>query len=81
VGAAGQPHHPHQVGQLGHLPTRGRVAGVQGPAGGEQQDQAPGPGQVQRLEDEVVVDGVPGGVVAAVVEHTRPKGTLPTTRS
>ena len=73
VGAAGQADRADQVGQRGDLPPRGRVAGVHREPGGEHRHQAAGPDQVQRLDDEVVVDAVPGRVVAAVVQHHVPE--------
>ena len=69
VRAAGQPDRADQVGQGGDLAARGRVAGVHGVAGGEHGDQAAGPDQVQRLDDEVVVDAVAAGVVPPVVQR------------
>ena len=68
VGAAGQPERADQVGEGGDLAAGGRVAGVHGVPGGQHDDQAAGAGQVQGLDDEVVVDAVPGPVVAAVVQ-------------
>ena len=77
VGAAGQPDRADQVGQRGDLPARGRVAGIHREPGGEHGDQAAGADQAQRLDDEVVVDAVPGWVVAAVVQHHVPERHVP----
>ena len=65
---AGQPDRADQVGQRGDLAAGGRVAGVHGVAGGEHRDQAAGAGQVQRLDDEVVVDAVTARVVRRSVQ-------------
>ena len=69
VRAAGQPHRADQVGQRGDLAAGGRVAGVHRVPGGQHRHQAAGADQVQRLDDEVVVDAVPGRVVPAVVQR------------
>jgi hypothetical protein len=71
VRAAGQPHRPGQVGQGGDLAARGGVAGIHGVAGGHHGDQAAGAGQVQRLDDEVVVDAVTARVVQTVGQRER----------
>jgi hypothetical protein len=73
VGAAGQADRAEQVGQRGDLPPDGRVAGVHREPGGEHGHQAARADQVQRLDDEVVVDAVPGRVVALVVQHHVPE--------
>ena len=77
VGAAGQPDRADQVGQRGYFPPRRRVAGIHRVPGGENGGQAAGADQAQRLDDEVVVDGVPGWVVAAVVQHHVPERHVP----
>ena len=73
LGPAGQPDRADQVGQRGHLTAGGRVLRVQGEPGGEHRDEAARPGQVQFLDDEVVVDGVLAPVVAPVVQHRGPE--------
>jgi hypothetical protein len=62
---------PGQVGQRRDLAAGGGVARVHGVAGGHHGDQAAGPDQVQGLDDEVVVDAVPAGVVLAVGQRER----------
>jgi hypothetical protein len=81
VGASGQADRAEQVAQRGDLPPRGRVAGIHREPGGKHRHQAAGLDQVERLDDEVVVNAVPGRVVAAVVQHHVPNGTLPIARS
>ena len=66
--AAGQPDCPGEVGQGGDLAACGGVAGIHGVAAGHHGDQAARPHQVQALDDEVVVDAVPAGVVPPVGE-------------
>src|SRR5205085_8523976 len=68
VRAGGQPDRPGQVSQGGDLAAGRRVAGVHRVPGGQHGGQAAGPDQVQRLDDEVVVDAVPGPVVPLVVQ-------------
>ena len=69
VGPARQPDRPDEIGEGGHLTARGRVAGIHRVAGGEHGDQAAGPDQPQRLDDEVVVDRVTGQVMPPVVQR------------
>ena len=69
MGPAGQAHRPDEVGQRGDLPPGGRVARVHGVPGGQRHHQAARAGQVQRLDDEMVMQAVPGRVVPAVVQH------------
>ena len=69
--AVRQPHRADEVGEHGDLPPGSRVAGVHGVPGSQHGYQAAGPGQVQRLDDEVVVDAVPTTVVPAVAELHR----------
>ena len=69
VGPARQPDRPHEIGEGRHLPARGRVAGIHRVAGGEHGDQAAGPDQPQRLDDEVVVDRMAGQVMPPVVQR------------
>ena len=64
--AAGQPDCSGEVGQGGDLAACGGVAGIHGVAAGHHGDQAARPHQVQALDDEVVVDAVPAGVVPPV---------------
>lgn len=66
VGAGGQAHRAQQHGLLGDGPTCCGVLGVEGVSAGEHRDGAPGLGQRQRLEDEVVVHGVPALVMHRV---------------
>ena len=66
VRAGGQPDGGDQVGQVGDLAAGGVVAGIQGVAAGEHRDQAAGAVRGQRLDDEVVVDRMPTGVVVRV---------------
>ena len=62
-----EPDGADEVGQGRHLaPGRG-VAGVEGVAGGEGGDHAAGPGELQALDEEVVVQPVAGAVAAGVV--------------
>jgi hypothetical protein len=77
MGAAGQPDRAGQVGQRGDFPARGRVAGIHRVPGRENRNQAAGADQAQRLDDEVVVDAVPGRVVPAVVQHHVPERHVP----
>ena len=77
VGAARQADRAGQVGQRGDFPARGRVAGVHREPGGEHGHHSPGPDQVQRLDDEVVVDAVPGWVVPPVVQCHVPERHVP----
>ena len=77
VGAAGQPDRADQVGQRRDFPARRGVAGIHRVPGRENSGQAAGADQAQRLDDEVVVDGVPGLVVAAVVQHHVPERHVP----
>ena len=69
VGVLRQPHRADQVGELRHLAAGGGVDRVEGVAGGQDRDQPAGGGQLQRLEDEVVVDGVAGGVEVLVAQR------------
>ena len=66
-GALGEPDGTDEVGEHRHLPASGRVAGVEGVAGGEGDDEPAGSGEVERLEEEVVVQGVAAPVVVGVV--------------
>ena len=77
MGAAGQPDRADQVGQRGDVLARGRVAGIHREPGREHHHQAAGPDQAQRLDDEMVVDAVPGRVVAAVVQRHVPERHVP----
>jgi hypothetical protein len=65
--ALGEPDGTDEVGEHRHLPASGRVAGVEGVAGGEGDDEPAGSGEVERLEEEVVVQGVAAPVVVGVV--------------
>ena len=73
VCAARQPQRPGQVGQAGHLAASGRVPRVECVPGGQQHHKASRPGQVQGLDDEVVVDAVPRPVVPRVVQRGLPE--------
>ena len=81
VRAAGQADRADQVGQRGDLPAGRGVAGVHGVPGGDHREQAAGPGEVQGLDDEVVVDAVPALVVPRSCSAALPNGTLPMARS
>ena len=77
VRAAGQPHRAGQVRQRRDLAARRGVAAVHGVPGGDHRDQGAGPGQVQGLDDEVVVDAVAALVVPPVVQGGLAEGHVP----
>jgi hypothetical protein len=77
VRTARQANRGDQVGQGGNLTAGGRVACVHRVPGREHHDQAAGPGQAQRLDDEVAMDRVPAGVVPLVTQYHLPERHVP----
>jgi hypothetical protein len=69
VCAAGQPDRGDQLGQRGDLAAGRGIGRVHRPVRTQHRDHTAGPGQLQRLDDEVVVHAVPGRVVHLVVQH------------
>lgn len=65
-----------QIGHRRDLSPGRRVAGVEGVAGGERDNEPAGAGQVQRLDEEVVVQGVAAAVVARVVRSDLGEGQV-----
>lgn len=66
-GALRQSDRADEIGHRSHLSASCGVAGIQGVAGGERDDEPARPGQVQRLDEEVVVQGVASTIVSWVV--------------
>ena len=69
VGGAGQPDRGDQLGERSHLPAGGWVGRVQRPMRGQDRDDPARPGQLQRFDDEVVVQAMAAGVVHRVVQR------------
>ena len=67
----GQPHRADEVGDGVHVAARLVRGGIQRSGGGDRHDVAAGGGEVERLEQEVVVDAVAGRIVDRVV-HGEP---------
>ena len=76
----GQAHGTHEVAERGDLAARPLVLRIEGVPGGQQHRVPTGGGQRQRLDDEVVVDGVLGLVVHRVVEPVVPERHVPDDR-
>jgi hypothetical protein len=74
--SAGRRMAPTRSAKLGHLPSRRRVAGVEGVARGQDRDQAAGAGEPQALDDEVVVHRMAAGVASWVVQDDAAEGDV-----
>ena len=75
-GASREAEGTDQVGSGFDLAAGSRVAGIGGVAGGEHRHQPARPGQLQALDDEVVVQSQPGAVVAGVVRGDLGEGDV-----
>jgi hypothetical protein len=67
---------PRRIRVAAHLTAGGGVAGVEGVVAGEDSDDPARAGRAQRLQDEVVVQGVPVGIVDRVMQHEVREGDV-----